>query len=208
MKFVLFVEGHTEKKAIPEFLKRKLDPQLSKPVGIKIVRFEGWQDYVKNIAKKVALNLSGQTGADVIAAIGLLDLFGPTFYPLGKTDAEAKMAWAKEYLETSVDNRRFRQHFAVHELEAWLLASPDGLPDAVRNALPGKCTQPEGVNFDEPPSMLLERLYREKLGRHYKKITDGTNLFRRLEPNAVRAKCPHFKALVDEMFELAKEAGL
>jgi hypothetical protein len=29
MKFVLFVEGYTEKKALPEFLKRWLDPRLS-----------------------------------------------------------------------------------------------------------------------------------------------------------------------------------
>ncbi len=41
MKFVLFVEGHTEKAAVGPFLKRWLDPQLSSPVGIKTVRFEG-----------------------------------------------------------------------------------------------------------------------------------------------------------------------
>ena len=35
MKFILFVEGRTEHKAIPSFLKRWLDPQLSKPVGVK-----------------------------------------------------------------------------------------------------------------------------------------------------------------------------
>jgi hypothetical protein len=28
MKFVLFVEGHTEKKAVPRFLKKWLDPQV------------------------------------------------------------------------------------------------------------------------------------------------------------------------------------
>lgn len=208
MKFVLFVEGHTEKKAIPEFLKRRLDPQLNKPVGIKVVRFEGWQDYVKDIAKKVALHLSGRAGADVIAAIGLLDLCGPTFYPPAKTDAEAKRAWAKEHLETAVASHRFRQHFAVHELEAWLLASPTGLPDEVVKALPGRCAQPESVNFDEPPAKLLDRLYCEKLKKHYKKITDGTSLFRKLDPEVACAKCPHLKALLDEMLQLAKDAGL
>ncbi len=81
MRFVLFVEGHTEKAALPAFLKRWLDPQLPKPVRITPVRFEGWRDYVKEIEKKVALGLSGKMGADVIAAIGLLDLYGPTFYP-------------------------------------------------------------------------------------------------------------------------------
>jgi hypothetical protein len=42
MKFVLFVEGHTEKLAVPQLLKRWLDPRLAKPVGIKVSRFEGW----------------------------------------------------------------------------------------------------------------------------------------------------------------------
>ena len=58
MKFVLFVEGHTEKKVVPGFLKSWLDPKLSQPVGIKNVRFEGWHDYVDGIAKKVALNIA------------------------------------------------------------------------------------------------------------------------------------------------------
>ena len=39
MKFVLFVEGYTEKYGVPAFLKRFLDPRLSRPVGIKAVTF-------------------------------------------------------------------------------------------------------------------------------------------------------------------------
>jgi hypothetical protein len=42
MKFILFVEGYTEKQGILTFLKRYLDPRLSQPVGIKPVRFDGW----------------------------------------------------------------------------------------------------------------------------------------------------------------------
>jgi hypothetical protein len=44
MKFKLFVEGYTEQKAIPAFLKRWLDAHLEKRVGIQAVRFEGWQE--------------------------------------------------------------------------------------------------------------------------------------------------------------------
>lgn len=54
MKFVLFVEGHTEKLAVPSFLKRWLDKKLKQPVGIKIVRFEGWGHYEHEIASKTA----------------------------------------------------------------------------------------------------------------------------------------------------------
>ena len=48
MKFVLFVEGYTEKKALANFFKRWLDPKLDKSVGIQVVRFEGWADLVKH----------------------------------------------------------------------------------------------------------------------------------------------------------------
>ena len=41
MRFILFVEGYTEDKALPAFLKRWLDARLTSPVGIKVVRFEG-----------------------------------------------------------------------------------------------------------------------------------------------------------------------
>jgi hypothetical protein len=58
MKFVVFAEGYTEKKALPGFLKRWLDPRLSQPVGIKIVRFDGWSDYVRGTPKKANLYLT------------------------------------------------------------------------------------------------------------------------------------------------------
>lgn len=203
MKFVLFVEGHTE-KVLGSFLKRWLDPRLSRPVGIKIVRSEGWNDYYGEIRTRVSLNLSGKAGADVIAGIGLLDLFGLT-YPGHAGTVEARYAWARKDLEQRVDHPKFRQHFAVHETEAWLLAHPD-LP--VKNALPGKCAHPERVNFDDPPARLLSRLYKEKLGKPYKKVIDGSNLFQTLAPEPVTEKCPYLKWMLEEMLALAKDAGL
>jgi len=206
VKFVLFVEGHTEKLAVPQLLKRWLDPRLSTPVGIKVSRFEGWPDYARDLRKKVEINLSGKSGSDVIAGIGLLDLYGPTIYPGELTDASSRRAWAKEHFERLTGHPRFRQHFAVHELEAWLLAEPAVLPRPVREALPA--TPPERVNFNEPPAKLLDRLYTSKMSRRYKKTTDGTNLFRALDPAVVYAKCPNLKLLLDDMLQLAQEAGL
>lgn len=205
MKFVLFVEGHTERLAVPQLLKRWLDPQLANPVGIKVSRFEGWSDYARDIRKKVELNLSGKSGSDVIAGIGLLDLYGPTIYPDKHADAASRLAWAKEHFEHLTGHPRFRQHFAVHELEAWLLAEPSVLPREVRDALPP--TPPERVNFNEPPARLLDRLYMSKLSRRYKKTTDGTNLFRDLDPAVAYAKCPNLKLLLDDMLRMATEVG-
>ena len=208
MKFVLFVEGDLEGKAFPEFLKRWLDPQLSNPVGIKPVRFEGWSDYVKETGKKVALNLSGHAGADVISAIGVLDLYGPTFYPAHSRTAAERLSWAKEQIERSVSNSNFRQHFAVHEAEAWLLSDPFIFPEQVGEALRGKVASPEDADFDEPPARLLERLYWEKLHRSYRKVIDGVSLFRRLAPGRAYERCPRLRFLLDCMLNLARARGL
>jgi hypothetical protein len=204
MKIVLFVEGYTEAKALPAFLKRWLDAKkLPARVGIKTVRFEGWSEYARDISKKVDLNLSGKTGADVVGGIGLLDLYGPTIYPAEKKTAAERYTWGKTHFESAVGNSRFRQHFATHETEAWLLSDPSILPKEIASALPGKAAKPETVNFDEPPAKLLERLYREKLRKSYKKVIDGANLFAALKPEVAYTKCPSLQRLMDDMLQLA-----
>ncbi|MBW2369178.1 MAG: hypothetical protein JRH15_15000 [Deltaproteobacteria bacterium] len=87
MKFVLFVEGHTEKQALANLLKRWLDPRLDNPIGIQVVRFDGWSDLVKETPKKARMYLNRE---DIIGVIALLDLYGPTIYPDGKTTAGAR----------------------------------------------------------------------------------------------------------------------
>jgi hypothetical protein len=156
----------------------------------------------------VASRVSGKTGADVVAAIGLIDLYGPTFYPPDKSTALERYLWAKDHIEKKVDHPSFRQHFAMHETEAWLLSDPSILPQKVSAALPGRCAQPETVNFDEPPAKLLERLYRDKLKRGYKKVTDGANLFQILSPDVAGAKCPHLRLLLEEMLALTQARAL
>lgn len=208
MKFVVFVEGETEKKVLPTFLKRWLDPRLEQKPGIKIVRFDGWGDYVRHTPKKAQLYLNGPDRDDIIAVIGLLDLYGPTFYPENKRTVSERYDWAKQKFEGEVSHPKFRQHFAVHECEAWLLSQLDGFPEDMRRAFPGRCTQPEEVNFDEPPKKLLKRLYRERLRTTYMQVTNGSELFAELDPNVAHNKCPRLRNLLNEMLSLAEGAGL
>ncbi len=58
MRFVLFVEGAAE-ETLPAFLKRWLDPRLTRPIRITSVRFEGWGHYREEVAKKVAQSPGG-----------------------------------------------------------------------------------------------------------------------------------------------------
>ena len=81
MKFILFVEGYTEEKILPQFIKKWLDPKLPKPVGIKTVRFEGWPELLKDAPQKARMYLNGGDKENIIAVLSLLDLYGPTIYP-------------------------------------------------------------------------------------------------------------------------------
>lgn len=208
MKFVLFVEGHTEALTVPRFLKLWLDPRLSEPVGIQAVRFAGWSELVKKLPKKARMHLEGPDKERIIAAAGLLDLYGPSFYPAHMVEAAERCAWGIQHFTDQVGHPKFRMFFAVHELEAWLLSQPAILAPKVAAALPGKTRNPEEVNFHEPPSALLRRLYREQLGQAYKKTSYGSALFAKANPDIAYERCPNLRRMFDEMLSLARSAGL
>lgn len=151
MRFILLVEGKTERDAAAGFLKRWLDPQLRHPVGIQPVPFDGYADLVRKMATKARMHLEGPKRSEVVGVIGLLDLYGPTFYPPDKTSADERFAWGKEHFENEVNLEKFRLFFAVHEFEAWLLSQPGIFSREIKDALPNKVAQPERVNFVEPP---------------------------------------------------------
>jgi hypothetical protein len=148
VKFVLFVEGYTERKAIPSFLKRWLDPQLSQSVGIQPVRFEGWSEFRKKIARSASMHLNSPDSEQIIGAIGLLDLYGPDFFPEHISSTRDRHDWAVAHFQAEVGHPKFRMFFAVHEIEAWILSQPQLLPASIRHGLPGRSAQPELVNFN------------------------------------------------------------
>jgi hypothetical protein len=206
MKFILLVEGKTERDAAAAFLKRWLDPQLRQPVGIQVVPFDGYADLVHKMATKVQMYLGSPKRGEIIAVIGLLDLYGPRFYPVDKTTADERFAWGKDHFEKEVNLDKFRLFFAVHEFEAWLLSQPDIFSQQIKDALSNKVAQPEKVNFNEPPAQLLDRVYKQKTKRNYKKTTYGKQLFAKLDPIVAVSRCPYLKAMLDEMLFLAKAA--
>lgn len=208
MKFVLLVEGKTERDTAAAFLKRWLDPQLNKPVGIQPVSFDGYADLLRKMATKARMHLEGPKRGEIVGVIGLIDLYGPTFYPPDKLTAADRFAWGKAHFENEVGLEKFRMFFAVHEFEAWLLSQPQIFPRPIMDALPEKIGQPEHVNFNEPPAKLLDRVYKQQTQRNYKKTTYGKQLFAKLDPTVAVSKCPLLKALMSEMLAMAKASGL
>jgi len=205
MRFVIFAEGYTE-QFLPAFFKRWLDPQLARPVGFHVVKFNGWSQLVAEAAVRAHQYFVGQESLDVIAVIGLLDLYGPDFYPVHRRSVAERHEWAVHHLNQKVNHPKFRMHFAVHEVEAWLLAHPEIMPRNVSVKLPKR--PPETVNFDEPPSRLLDRLFHANGGTGYHKVRGGRKFFARLDPSIAATKCPHLDALLNDMLSMAKAAGL
>ena len=206
MKFILFVEGPTEAEVLPAFFKRWLYPQLNKPIGVQAVHFDGAAELIAKSPSRAQKYLNAP-GQEVFAVVALLDLQGlPISYPANIASMAEKVYWAKREMEGKVDDTRFRQFFVVHELEAWLLSDVTIFPKSLQGTFPEKVEQPEKVNFNEPPSKLLSRLY-QKMNKKYKKPVDGKDLFAKLAPSVAYAKCPHLKALLDEMLVLARSAG-
>ena len=203
MKIVLLVEGDTEKSVLPGFFKRWLKGKAEPLPAIVAVNTKGCDNHVKECAKKASMHL---TAPDVLAVIGLLDLHGPT-YPGHCATPEQKCAHLRERLQAEVGSPNFRQHFAIHELEAWLLSDPDIFPTEVKKALAKKSARPEAFCDNDLPSKLLGRLYREKTKREYKKRSHGAELFSRLDPDRAAAKCPALKALLDDLLAFALAAN-
>ena len=206
MKFILLAEGATEKLAVAGLLKRWLDNQLpKKKVRVEPVPLGGWGNFQKEVVKRARAHLDGPETDEIVAVIGLLDLYGPTFWPRQCRTANERHAWGVKHFEKAVDREKFRMFFAVHETEAWILSQPEIFPNEVKTSVAKLSGKPEGVNFEHPPSKRLIALYNAKTSRSYKKTTDGKALFQKLNPDTAADKCPRFRAMLTEMLRLAKE---
>ena len=207
MRFLLFVEGDTEYKALKPFLHRWLNVRLSSNVGINPINLKGNQGFHRKIKNRVHHYLGQDKRGEIIAAMGLLDLYKGADFPVGQSGVDERYQWGVSYYESMVGHEKFKMFFAVHETEAWLLSDPSVFPRGVRGRIQRECGRdPEGVDFDRPPAKRLDTIYESATGKSYKKITHGTQLFNKLDPENVYAKCPHFRRMLDEMLRLATQA--
>lgn len=207
MKFIIVVEGKTEKNVIEDFLQRYLNKHLEINVGVRAIDREGVAELIKDLPAITDKWLDKKHSGDVIGVFGFADLYGlPVDYPKSITTVSAKIKWAKSEIEKSITQKSFRMFFAVHELEAWLLSDLSIFPTNVKRVLSKDKRKPENVNFDEPPAKLLKRVYYKETNRNYKKVTNGKQLFKNLNPEIAAEKCPNLKKLLNEMLTMAESA--
>ena len=201
-RIALFVEGDSE-KTLPAFFHKWLDPQLPERsgVGIQAVKFQGVSDFLDSLPKTVRLYLNEGRANFVV---GLVDLYGlpPNRIDLsGCASIQQKVSAARQQIKRLVPDEfrsRFHQHFAVHEVEAWLLAYPEKWPAEVRDQI--RKRPPEQVDFNEPPAKFLKRI----LGGRYKKTVYAKNLFPNVDPQQAVDACPFLKLLAEDLLEIAR----
>lgn len=206
-RIALFVEGDTERgdarrKTLPTFFHKWLDPQLPRGsrVGIKARKFQGVSNYLDDLPKTIELYLTERRANFVV---GLVDLYGlpPDRIDLsGYGSVKEKVTAARKHIRDLVSpefRNRFRQHFAVHEVEAWLLAYPEKWPPDVRDRI--RKRPPEQVDFTKPPAKFLKEI----LGGRYKKTVYAKNLFPNVDPQQAIDTCPFLKLLVEDLLAIA-----
>lgn len=207
-RIALFVEGDTERgdarrKTLPQFFHKWLDPQLPEQsrVGIQAINFRGVSNYLDDLPKAVEFHLTERRANFVF---GLVDLYGlpPDRFDFSDcTNVREKVVVARKVIRDIIPTefaKRFRQHFSVHEIEAWLLAYPERFPAEVRSQITKR--RPEEVNFKEPPAKFLKRI----LGGAYKKTVYAKKIFPFVDPTIAIEKCPFLRLLADDLLDIAK----
>ncbi len=208
-RIYLFVEGDTERgdarmSTLPAFFRNWLDPQMptGSRVGVQATKFQGVSSYLDDVGSKVKEYLVDGRANFII---GLVDLYGLPPNRIDLSDCatiQEKVFKARNQIHQLIPESvrcHFRQHFAVHEVEAWLLAYPDKWPREIRARIAKR--RPEEVNFDEPPARLLRRL----LGGRYKKTVYAKNIFPFVDPKIAVGKCPFLKKLTHDLLKVAKQ---
>jgi hypothetical protein len=95
MRIVLFVEGQTEARALPGFLKRWLQQNGIPSIDIVPAKMNGCDDYLNTAARAVSFHARQ---SDVIAVFGLLDIYRiPIGFPKDTLTIRRKVDFARSH---------------------------------------------------------------------------------------------------------------
>ena len=211
MTIVIYCEGETEQRVLPFLLnyfqaRRRADEAQAR---LSARSLNGVSAYLTKIGPAVRNRIDVE-GDQVV--FGLIDFYrcGLHFVRPKAQDTDT-LARRVEHLESQIHEliptgcrRHFHQHFAVHEIEAWILSDEEPLHKRLGDSQLGPWPRPEEVNLNKSPSTQIMELYWNKRRESYQKTTDGENLLRKANPDRIYEKCPYFREFVDEVLEACK----
>ena len=220
---LVLVEGQSEERVVNECLGPYMQERglVLTPTIVKTKRVVGGPDFKGGVASYAQIRrdlgfLLHDTGASVITT--LLDYYAvPDDFP-GMTDrpprsANARVTHVEAVWASSVGDRRFVPHLALHELEAWVFADPSRLESwmfdddaaiiaAIAQVAAAHGT-PEDINEGQhtAPSKRLRNAFSA-----YQKTLHGPLAIAAIGIDRICAVCPHFARWLDALEAIAAGA--
>lgn len=211
---LILVEGQTEER----FVKDVLAPSLAehgvyvvpKILVTKIVKaganFKGGVTSFSHFERDLRLLLRDSSATMVTT---MIDLYGlPDDFPAISQTRELpyseRVAALTETLRQHFNDQRFRPYFSTHEFEAIILPFLEVVAKATGGVVPASSlavSDPESVNFINPPSKRLRALF-----GNYRKALHGPTVTRRIGLPELRRRCPLFDAWIAHMEALNRNA--
>lgn len=184
----VYVEGPSDKLGLEALLRDETADWRQRRIGFRLLPLYGKGNILREIGRKTQLALD-KGGIDHVFA--LVDLFP------GHTDAES----LRQELRNLVEPRwhsRFHAHVAVHDFEAWVLASREELGKRLGMANLHGFNSPETINDQKPPAEHLKELF-IRHQRTYQKEVDGPAILRRTTPAVISSQCPNFQLFYNDL---------
>ncbi len=209
-RIILLCEGESEEIAAKYFLRRQLEAVGLKAVGLHPINLNA---KIEDIFVKTP---RFRQDRDVVAVFTLVDLYGLHHRVQFRANAtvgqkvEEAQAWLRRGtsgVDPGLDPEFFHPHFAVHDLEAWLLADGAALTKRLRlrrELEPDR--QAEERDFDRPPSKQVNDLFVRHRKEAYQKTVDGTPLYKDIAFDPVYNNCPYFREFYDDLKSVAERA--
>lgn len=210
---LIYVEGRSDKNAMEALLRTLLQQKLQEGIAINFIESpEG--DKKKSVLTKVprrAASIIQNKSHSVVVAM-------PDLYPRDvvfehKTFGELEEGILKKFDELMQNGRfaddirlkdRFRVFCFKHDLEALILASEEALKDYLSlDSLEVIWRKPvECQDHDEPPKLIVEKLFREN-GRRYKGTVHARAILENADYRIIAERCQQcFKPFVDFLSNL------
>jgi hypothetical protein len=221
LKVLVYVEGPSDRSALEALLVSVIEEARDRGVGIRFLHLGGKAQVLRQSPLKAASHLA-EHPADWVFAL-------PDLYPMAAYDHTDERHQSPGDLDGLLTKRfeghsaRFgvgagaRQHFRVHclkyDLEALLLAAPDGLRKRLRtkDSLSKVWRKPvEDQNDGHPPKRIIEDLFK-KYGdkRGYTDTIDAPWILEQASLEEVVAGCQQcFAPFVDELKKIAAGEAL
>lgn len=216
MKVIVYVEGKSDKLAMESLLKDLIENQETQGITIQFFAAKGSDNQRGGNAKKELLEVIPKKAISILQndsqsiVVVIPDLYPQNIGFPHTTYDELKAGiinqFEQELTKKQIEDHRLKQRFKVfcykHDLEALVLASENQL----RNRLGLKMDQKfpiswtipvEDQNHDQPPSRIVERLFKA-YNKTYRKTVDSALILGKANYQDIAQRCPEcFKPFVE-----------